>query len=907
MASQFERLVLTASPYPDESFAGYLTRLTELNHYDTPAWILQMAQLRNYPNKEVLAFGDGRNFRLLSQLTGIEMSRLNALTYRLPQHRHKRQNRFGDCLIFGLAVPRTALRLNPAKICTECLREHGYVRRIWGLTVVTVCPLHTCLLIDECPNCHRSVRFIGNRLSICKCQYDWRNATPKSVEETETELTRRIHSLCSLPGRLNFPEYHESLGALRLKELLSILSLIASQYYRALHRHRHKEVDTLGGCLKDRINSAELHGVLCKAMHVFRDWPKNFFSFLGWRSQELASNKASTGLTKDFGQFQEALYTGLKSVAFDFIRDAFEDYLATIWEGGHKSRRLRKKGRPDAKFVSKPEAVKLLRVSQHTVDDLLSNGKLRAVIRPAGGRRIILIERRTVDELIAERSEFVDQKQTAKLLGISDYQTKALISAKLLTGHTSHDQRSTTFYSVKEINDLLGRVTHFGIANQHARNDELGFAQSLRLLSSYPGIGVSEFIHAILEGKIRPCRLTDQQGFRTLQFLRAELIAWREIIFRRQQPDALNTVQAAKALNVHPKVIQFLIKKKLLDAKRFHWHLAISPNAIAEFRSRYVLAHALTKTLKTNTQCLAKILETQDIRPIPDSIVHKKPGYYVFNRSDVERIKVDQLIKSNRASFISPTQLLDITAAAQFVHTRPEVLADLAANGVLTTKSSQTRTGLDKKCFGKTQLRRLIGKVKTYLGLVTANVAAQMCGRSISYFHARLLKAYALKVVHIDGDHRRFFQKTDVEEVAARMKELVGAADVRVTLKLGESQLIRLIESGELRPVSGPKIDGFGHNLFSKHDVEIIRKQRECFKRKRMREGGSQRFGKSAGPKRSPVMEAIRPRIKQLLANAAREGHRISGIAIHSRLVSEGYEVGINSVYVCLRKAPLLR
>jgi hypothetical protein len=39
-------------------------------------------------------------------------------------------------------------------------------------------------------------------------------------------------------------------------------------------------------------------------------------------------------------------------------------------------------------------------------------------------------------------------------------------------------------------------------------------------------------------------------------------------------------------------------------------------------------------------------------------------------------------------------------------------------------------------------------------------------------------------------------------------------------------------------------------NLFSKIDVEDVRTQREAFRRKRAHLGGSQRFGKPAGPKR---------------------------------------------------------
>lgn len=62
------------------------------------------------------------------------------------------------------------------------------------------------------------------------------------------------------------------------------------------------------------------------------------------------------------------------------------------------------------------------------------------------------------------------------------------------------------------------------------------------------------------------------------------------------------------------------------------------------------------------------------------------------------------------------------------------------------------------------------------------------------------------------------------------------------------------------------------------------------------------RFGKPAGPQRSGVIETIAPIVDALLNNARAEGVRLSGGAVHRRLLSEGYNVGIASVYVCLRR-----
>jgi hypothetical protein len=126
--------------------------------------------------------------------------------------------------------------------------------------------------------------------------------------------------------------------------------------------------------------------------------------------------------------------------------------------------------------------------------------------------------------------------------------------------------------------------------------------------------------------------------------------------------------------------------------------------------------------------------------------------------------------------------------------------------------------------------------------------------------------------------------------------------EVRARLGIGQSQLFRLVRSGELKLTSGPRVDGLSVNRFFRGEVEELRRQRQSFKQKRVCEGGSRRFGKPVGPWHRPVIEMITPPVSSWLANAEAEGVRLTGDSIHRRLSSEGYKVGIASVYVCLRK-----
>src|SRR5437764_1143327 len=108
MDSQVERLVRTASPYRDESFAGYLTRLTDLNYYDSPSWILQLAKLGNYERKEALAFPERERLGHLAALTGASTTQLLEITHR---RQRAKSHQSATSKFFGLSVPRSAIHL----------------------------------------------------------------------------------------------------------------------------------------------------------------------------------------------------------------------------------------------------------------------------------------------------------------------------------------------------------------------------------------------------------------------------------------------------------------------------------------------------------------------------------------------------------------------------------------------------------------------------------------------------------------------------------------------------------------------------------------------------------------------------------------------------------------------------
>lgn len=151
------RLLRRPRPYPDESLAGYIIRLTENNYYPDPNWIFQMSGLKRrgiYANVFIPELDD---LSRLSQLSGIEENVLWSMSFpSLNQSRSRYEN---TVKVFGSAVPTYTLTKTRVKLCPICLQSSAYYRLIWNLSVVNTCPFHRCLLIDKCPKCYQDIKW----------------------------------------------------------------------------------------------------------------------------------------------------------------------------------------------------------------------------------------------------------------------------------------------------------------------------------------------------------------------------------------------------------------------------------------------------------------------------------------------------------------------------------------------------------------------------------------------------------------------------------------------------------------------------------------------------------------------------------------------------------------------------
>ncbi len=267
-------LVVRSQPKSDESFFGFLLRLTELNAYTSHGLIPKLARL---DGKVFLCnhIWDEHNSKYdgLIQLTRITRNELKQLLYTPATKR-------SEVMILGRSVPYSLMGAPRPKVCPACLAQSPYCRKQWELAFFTCCAIHNRMLLQECPECRRPIRWHRLRVCYCPCGADWRRARTPSLSESDTGLAQLLHEAFGLIPR-SVKDTNNLLWSLDFNSLMSGLLVIAS----------------LDGSPRpiafDKTNSV-IHRKLSSAFAVFDNWPNGFHTFVDRHFSQASQRKTGS-------------------------------------------------------------------------------------------------------------------------------------------------------------------------------------------------------------------------------------------------------------------------------------------------------------------------------------------------------------------------------------------------------------------------------------------------------------------------------------------------------------------------------------------------------------------------------------------------------------------------------------
>lgn len=435
------KLLITPKPEKDEGFISYLLRLTEANGYDTPSWILSLSGI-DYMElqwKFTFVFSCAEGFKKLAKLTGNALSDLTGLLY-LPAPSPKNITCDGNYNFYGAFFNRSIIRPHCPKVCVKCLNESGYGSRIWDCSLVTVCPIHKCLLLDACPKCKRRLRAIRNRLSVCVCGCDWSGLQSDLRHEHEMVVSRRIYQLCDLlPLDHHSKERLNPLQSLGLQDFVIVLTFIAG-----LECEMSWAIGRPSKSIK--LRNDDLHTCITKAYQVFRNWPHNFHQFLNAKSKGNSrlnprDGKLDTALKEEFGPLFRRLYGDLPEPQFDFLREAFAQYLNNRLRAQFEDvdRFSSVPESNDDKYITVTEARRLLKLSHDSILDLVKTGEIAFVIRNQDRTLRYLLRLADIENVKIKFEQAMGSRELAKQLEVDS----TLISRLVHQGHLYKNPRRT--------------------------------------------------------------------------------------------------------------------------------------------------------------------------------------------------------------------------------------------------------------------------------------------------------------------------------------------------------------------------------------------------------------------------------------------------------------------------------
>lgn len=145
--------------HPDESGHGYALRMAEMNH------IAGLPALKAWLGKTRFAVLDESDAESLAHWFGADPLRLaDALG---ATGLNKRSN---DIRFAGQTLGRFYFvnRMHP-RVCPLCLSNARYCRAAWDVALMTACPIHGVLLVEQCQVCQRRLSWERPAVDVCQC------------------------------------------------------------------------------------------------------------------------------------------------------------------------------------------------------------------------------------------------------------------------------------------------------------------------------------------------------------------------------------------------------------------------------------------------------------------------------------------------------------------------------------------------------------------------------------------------------------------------------------------------------------------------------------------------------------------------------------------------------------------
>ena len=304
------------------------------------------------------------------------------------------------------------------RCCPLCLAEGGNWKAEWELLFFDACPVHKCWLVDQCDACNEPLTWGRSQLNRCNCG---RRLAQGAVSEAPGAVLRLSEAMACRLYTDALVSDHAPFENLDLQKIIRLVRFLGA-YGQTVSERLPQKIREAG--------SMEVSWqVTSMAAEILADWPKNFHRALH-AMLDRSSHYVGQRFPTRFGFFYASLFRQLADQEFEFLRIAFESFVAQHWPApiAKRNSRLAESLIERGNWVSANMARRKLQISGSRLAELIRSGTLVGEERfSASGRRFLVVKKDSLAAMTSTLNDQVDLLTACKMLGL----TKARLSSSL--------------------------------------------------------------------------------------------------------------------------------------------------------------------------------------------------------------------------------------------------------------------------------------------------------------------------------------------------------------------------------------------------------------------------------------------------------------------------------------------
>lgn len=523
-----------------------------------------------------------------------------------------------------------------ARFCPHCLGGREAWHAGWEILFADACALCGSWLVDTCGRCGQRISWRRPSLLCCGCGDLLASQSTRSAPDAVARLSRALVS-AAMGHEIAEPA---AVRGLTLAQLVRLVRLLGT-YGTSDGQRKPQKVLAI-----DRLEIS--WPIVCVAAEVLCNWPDGFFMLLN-RLKTLGRESGAGKFVGVFGGFYAALYGSFNQPAFDFLRRAFEDYVAANWTGALAKRntRLAASVLDNMSWIPANRAQDMLGVSRARLNALLAEGKLKGELRlSAKGRKFLVVNRTDVAAIQPMVRDVLPLGDAARKLGLKERRLLAMLPTICPEARQRGVRGSQWDIPLAWIGHWTRLLAGAPSLSEPTR-DMVMLRQILRYWP-WTNAQLAQFLVDVQSDRALPIgKSLNPDDLGGLLFEKEMLRDWFASTFHAAEGE-MTIPQAALRLDVKQEVTYALVRAGLLETSARQVgrraERCVSAESLAQFQRLYVFGRDVAKQLGCSPKAAAAQLTNRGISPVTG------PTLNGCRQLLFERAKVMAHVSSSRPS-----------------------------------------------------------------------------------------------------------------------------------------------------------------------------------------------------------------------------------------------------------------